>query len=631
MTKIIKSKYRPEIDGLRALAVICVIINHFNKELLPSGYLGVDIFFVISGYVITSSLSGRKSKSFWELAGGFYERRLKRIIPALISYTLIISLLLCLFCDEPVLLLRTGITSLFGISNIYLLRQSTNYFADSTSLNPFTHTWSLSVEEQFYLVFPLLVWITGLGKQSKNSYRNLCLTLSLASISSLIAFIYIYHVNQSAAYFLMPTRVWEISIGCLVFIGLKKSKKIVYISERIPSDLVIFLILGIMLLPIYFAVPATILIALLTSTLITSLQKGSRLYILLTNKFIVYLGVISYSLYLWHWGVISISRWTIGVTKDTLLFQLILTFLLASFSYYLIEKPLRQFKWNYKLSSKLIFLIIQFFASFTLFLLSKEYIRKSIYLGENSQIPYGQTKSSELSRKCSNSLAIEECILGTRDNSIIYLVGDSHALALFPMIEEIYYLSEYSVIGAFKGNTPFPSTPKLGNETEQKEHENLLLEKVKPGDIVIISNANYLKSNLSIFKKNLLTFSNKLNLKKVNLVLMVPLPVYKTSSVCSNQWFQKNCEIKESRGDLESSQSEMLKIYKYVERESNLKEIIIFNSFDLFCKKSKKYCTSKDTKGNALFYDFKHINVNPSRSLAEPLLNQIKNLSIGNR
>ena len=134
--------------------------NHFNKDLLPSGFLGVDIFFVISGYVITSSIAARKSINFQEFITGFYSRRVKRLIPALVFYVILMSVAICMVDPDPQLNLRTGITSLFGISNIYQIKQATNYFDNVTQLNVFTQTWSLGVEEQFYFFFPFLIWFS---------------------------------------------------------------------------------------------------------------------------------------------------------------------------------------------------------------------------------------------------------------------------------------------------------------------------------------------------------------------------------------------------------------------------------------------------------------------------------------
>jgi peptidoglycan/LPS O-acetylase OafA/YrhL len=150
------STYRPDIDGLRAVAVFAVIANHFNHQILPSGYLGVDIFFVISGYVITSSLLQRPGQSFAENLGNFYARRVKRIIPAMLMFIATMAVLICLFNPSPHESLQTGLAAIFGVSNLYLRERATDYFAPSTQLNVFTHTWSLGVEEQFYLVFPLI-------------------------------------------------------------------------------------------------------------------------------------------------------------------------------------------------------------------------------------------------------------------------------------------------------------------------------------------------------------------------------------------------------------------------------------------------------------------------------------------
>jgi peptidoglycan/LPS O-acetylase OafA/YrhL len=344
--QITKGKYRPEIDGLRAFAVVAVIINHFNKSILPGGYLGVDIFFVISGYVITSSLYGRPSKDFKDFISGFYERRIKRLVPALSVFVLITSIAICLFNPEPGLSLRTGLTSLFGLSNFYLLKQSTDYFAQSTELNVFTHTWSLGVEEQFYILFPFLIWFSGFGRQTKNGARNLFLAVGALTIASLVGFLYLYPMNQSAAYFLMPTRFWEMAAGCLIFIGFQKRASIEQFLERVPPLLVLGLIVGVMYLPMSLAAASTIAVVALSSILIASLKKQTAAFNIFTHPKMVYIGLISYSLYLWHWGVLSISRWTIGIHWWSVPFQVALMLSLAIASYRWIETPSRKGSWH---------------------------------------------------------------------------------------------------------------------------------------------------------------------------------------------------------------------------------------------------------------------------------------------
>ena len=269
----IKNRYRPEIDGLRAFAVVTVIINHFNKNILPGGYLGVDIFFVISGFVITSSLYQRPSQNFKDFISGFYARRIKRLVPALSFFVLITSIAICLFQENPYQSLWTGLTSLFGLSNLYLLDKTTDYFAQSTQLNVFTHTWSLGVEEQFYILFPLLIWFSGFSRQSKNGTRNLFLIVGTLSIASLIGFIYLYPTNQPAAYFLMPTRFWEMASGCLLFIGLQKIISIEQFFEKISPIFVLSLVIGIMYLPMSWAMASTVSVVGLSLVLIASLKK----------------------------------------------------------------------------------------------------------------------------------------------------------------------------------------------------------------------------------------------------------------------------------------------------------------------------------------------------------------------
>lgn len=155
--------YRPEIDGLRAVAVLAVFINHLNHQWLPGGFLGVDLFFVISGYVVTASLARRKETSWRQMLAGFYTRRFRRLIPALLLMVAITAIIFSAFVSQSDATygqsIRTGLTSLLGASNLYLLSQDNNYFDFGTQFNPFLHTWSLGVEEQFYLLWPLFVML----------------------------------------------------------------------------------------------------------------------------------------------------------------------------------------------------------------------------------------------------------------------------------------------------------------------------------------------------------------------------------------------------------------------------------------------------------------------------------------
>ncbi len=585
---LIKNSYRPEIDGLRAFAVVAVIINHFNKEILPNGYLGVDIFFVISGFVITSSIYKRPSKKFKDFISGFYERRIKRLVPALSVFVLIMSVTICLFNPEPSTSLKTGATSLFGLSNLYLLKKSTYYFAESTQLNIFTHTWSLGVEEQFYVLFPLLVWISGFGRQTKNGFRNLFLIVGALAILSAIRFLYLYPINQSAAYFLMPTRFWEIASGCLLFLGIQKRKSLEQFLEKIPPIFVLALIIGIMYLPKSFATASTFAVVTLSAILLACLKKGKKSFTFFTNTKVVYVGLISYSLYLWHWGVLSISRWTIGIHWWTMPFQVALIFGLASISYKYIETPLRHGNWFGKrwktivigggvlvsLSSILITLDKplkgKLFTGKKIVSKTKEDWRNQIRLGDSSltgkkchaEKSYSSKQLNLLFKECKYPLTRK-----TNDQKTIAFVGDSHTLALLNA-EEILTGFGFRVIHYSHSGCPFPLPPHGIHPRECNkfliEAENKIFQDLKSGDSIIIHNyhlshlgGNNLKDiRHHIFNKNknllsdssmkielymdgLKELSTKASKKSIS-IFLIGSPYRNNDFRLSKQWFRQN-------------------------------------------------------------------------------------------
>ena len=638
--------YRPEIDGLRAFAVVTVIINHFNKDILPGGYLGVDIFFVISGYVITSSLFRRPNKNFADFISGFYARRIKRLIPALAFFVIIISVAICFFNPQPINTLRTGITSLFGLSNLYLFKHSIDYFADSTDLNTFTHTWSLGVEEQFYLIFPFLIWFSGYRKQAKNVIRNLLLIIGGLTFISLISFIYLYKTNQPAAYFLMPSRFWEMASGCLLFLGIQKSESFKNLLEKIPPLLLLTLIIVVMNLPTYWAEISTILIVILTSILIISLKKPTSAFKLFTNPKVTYIGLISYSLYLWHWGVIAISRWTIGIHFWSIPFQIAIIFSLAVFSYQFFEKPFRKGIWPNKnwqtlvLSGGFIFTL-----SGTLWKFS-EPLKQQLYLGTRSNcipleyetcspnnFPHRATtpfiRGTAITRKeCFkyngplNKIIIDKCRISSKleKSPTIFLTGSSYTHSLSPVFEDLRNEFGIGISMLLKGGCDLDplliqENLDLTCKNTNKERNSYISKFVRPGDIIfsVPSNKIDLVSVEEIAKVALE--------KKIDVVIFSPIPVWKRLEtgqdvLCQrykpdSEWFRRkgvmNCGIysEMSRELFDKQNSKRIDLLKKIEKNNPF--FHVFRVDEILCDSSK--CPSH-IKGVRLYRNNKaHISL----------------------
>jgi peptidoglycan/LPS O-acetylase OafA/YrhL len=200
-----------QIDNLRALAVLAVLINHLEDRWLPSGFLGVDIFFVISGFVVTKSLVNRDSNGFLV---EFYLGRIKRLFPALLFCTLVSTLMALCFLTTTYseISIRTASKALIAMSNFFLIDKALDYFSLSTSLNLFTHTWSLSVEEQFYLFYPIVFNLIRKFSKRENSFPVLIIFLTLFSFVA-----YLNIENPIFSYYSLSSRFWQISMGALTY------------------------------------------------------------------------------------------------------------------------------------------------------------------------------------------------------------------------------------------------------------------------------------------------------------------------------------------------------------------------------------------------------------------------------
>jgi peptidoglycan/LPS O-acetylase OafA/YrhL len=344
------SGYIPGIDGLRAIAVVSVILFHLQNTLLPGGFVGVDIFFVISGFVVTGSLKGRKFTTFFELLSFFYARRLLRIMPALIVMLLISILLTNLFVPKTWLssaVPQTGIGAFFGVSNIVLALQSDGYFAARTAFNPFVHTWSLGVEEQFYLIFPFLMYWHGQSLDNAKSTQRVIRTIAILLGISLAVCAVLGAQNWKYSFYLIPSRFWELGVGMLLSLTTDKWASWAQ-RERTPLSIV-----GAILIAISFAVPETIYFPF-PLALIPSMGAAALIMVVVANRDgvasnflscspMVGAGKLSYSLYLWHWPIFVLFRWTVGLLSPTNKSAAIfLVFICGALSYYLVEQNTRR-------------------------------------------------------------------------------------------------------------------------------------------------------------------------------------------------------------------------------------------------------------------------------------------------
>jgi peptidoglycan/LPS O-acetylase OafA/YrhL len=347
-----KITYRPDIDGLRAIAVTMVILFHFWPEMLPGGFVGVDIFFVISGYLITSIIYKQKIEATFSFKN-FYLHRMKRILPAFFAMLIFTYILAFIFLlpDDLKSFVKTTVASAAYYSNFYFMIHAEDYFAHNSLELPLLHTWSLSVEEQYYLLWPIVLSVIVKCTNKKVTY----LSMFLIFIASLMFSINGINFNEKEAYFSIFSRIFEFMIGSFFGIYLfhkletapcKREKSFIYnIIGAFGATLILFSCFYLSEndpFPGYYALFPTI--GAIMIIISGSIKKPTFLKRILSNKLLVNVGVISYSLYLFHWPIISYWHYFSPEKSPSLLegALMLLIVILASFlSYKLIEKPFR--------------------------------------------------------------------------------------------------------------------------------------------------------------------------------------------------------------------------------------------------------------------------------------------------
>jgi len=336
-------KHRNDIDGLRALAVVPIVLFHAGFLWISGGFVGVDVFFVISGYLITKILLKEMEEGTYSVAK-FYQRRILRIFPALVALLLVVSVLgyFFLFPTEFKEYGQSMYSAALFYSNIFFWRKS-GYFAGASEHKALLHTWSLAVEEQFYLFFPLLLSLVA--KFFKQQYR---LAIAVVVVVSFALSVYWVRHNPNAAFYLLPTRVWELGLGSLV-----AATPLTNVGKSVRNGLsfVGLALLAYAMFALTTAMPFPGINAVypcLGAALLIAFGEDTMVGNLLGSKPLVWIGLISYSLYLWHWPLLVFARLQYGdeLSVGVAIGAILAATVAAVISYRFVEQPFRTRKFR---------------------------------------------------------------------------------------------------------------------------------------------------------------------------------------------------------------------------------------------------------------------------------------------
>jgi len=419
--------YRPEIDGLRALAVFSVIFYHssfsiFDKKFLPGGFIGVDIFFVISGYLITKLISNelKNTKNF--SFSSFYTRRIKRILPALL-FVIIVTFPFIYLKTTPIFVLdyfKSIISINLFVSNIFFWKLGWGYDQlQNIQFQPFLHSWTLSLEEQFYIIFPIFYFLIY-----KKLNKYLLILIIIGFILSLFLADYSSFNHPSFNFYNLPTRAWEFLIGSIIFL-LETKKKLFNksVSSFLISVGIVFIIFSIFYFDDKMYLPSILsLIPVLGTSFIIYFKHDENFFIkILQSKFSTGIGKISYSLYLWHFPIFILYP------ELNFIFQIIAIFFLSIFTYFLIELNFR-YKTNSNFFSIKTILITNFLI--ILFMLYFINSARNINYENYPEIFHETLKKESIDFNNKSEFNSEKFFLNNQKSNL-YIVGDSHMRVLW--------------------------------------------------------------------------------------------------------------------------------------------------------------------------------------------------------
>jgi len=657
---MIKLNYRPEIDGLRAFAVLGVIIYHVEiyineKQIFPGGFLGVDIFFVISGYLITSLIV----KEFLDYGSfslkNFYFRRAKRILPALFLMIFVSIFFAWIYLTPKNFLEYSNsiISSIFFYSNYFFYFQDLVYNSEDSLLKPLLHTWSLAVEEQFYIIFPLILIL--FFKYIKNNLINFFL---ITFLIFLFFSNYLTLNNSTLSFYSNFSRFWEILLGSILAILEIQNKKINFKYANILPGLGIFLIFfSYISFDKYTLHPSflTVIPVLGVFLIIHFINSEQVIFKLLTLKVLSKIGLWSYSLYLWHYPVLAFARNRGKELSDYDKFELVLiSFFISIISYYLVEKPFR--KIQFKQAYKYLFALIIFSLAFITFsfLSAKNHgfeDRVHVFLKNQSRENLWE-KVTDKKGICFDR-ADNFCNFNKNAEKEVILIGDSHTEVLsYSLLSKLKKIN-YKFITINRADCIYLPNFEKRYLKDNKEYKNCTLDSKNKIDELIFSKKDSIIIIGGNFKKHFFTkaewkyiskdnldphesFKNSLNklIKNNKVILIYPIPSSKfdvtkrimnevpKNTFNATKYLNKN----QFTNDYQYYLDENKFILSFLESLNHKNLYKVFPD-KIFCDKiTKKKCFTHE--GKDIFYsDTNHLSLIGAEKLTSKIISTIENIN----
>ncbi|MGQ4005358.1 acyltransferase family protein [Francisellaceae bacterium CB300] len=644
------NNYRKDIDGLRALAVISVVLFHLDISWIKSGFLGVDIFFVISGYLITSIIIRDLNNKDFSIKN-FYLRRIRRILPALITVLIVSTSFawLILLPQDLQNYSKSLIASVASFSNIFFFNTlNFGYFSSDSSVIPLLHTWSLGIEEQFYIFWPIILIIAY--RLNFTSRRKL---IALSSFIMFISIIFFFYKNSAEYYYFPTTRAFELLFGCILAITISNKQQATSNKQQTTNNKqqttnnIFYNILSLLSIVLMLA-PILCINVIYPSiwTVVTCfgatlfIYVGSNQYIPIANKLLsfkpfVAIGLISYSLYLWHWPIITYLNY-LSIEKTTLvnLLVIFISFTLATLTYFFIEKPFRH-KFKLPFSMSLIALWIIPILIAIIFAFGSTHINnfgfnqkpKSLslnYYGGDIQASFGCHTGQDYNKDIFNT----KCFIGDtkKKHSFALVLGDSHAMADQGMIS--IWLKDLNEKGYIytKSLTGNPIYYKyIMYNKDFIDTLDFFIKKLHPKSVVLAGiwdNQTYEKNNSYKIIDNSINFLIKQGITPIIMKDVPELGDLKPACGLSNieKLIGKKCYI-----NIQTNKTKA-----FVDKLQNkYKQLVVIDPTKVYCE-NKKCLTS--INGTNLYFNDSHLSYAGSKLIGKiymkeygnPLANIIK-------